>query len=498
MHGVVRQAHLIDPLVDADLCFQLGVALDQVLPQVGDEAGRGLALEGVAGEIGLQISVPARPTDGLLDGAQEGRALLVGDVGHAVVGIAAGQVKVQAGVEPARPAGVGDGGLQVAPAQVGQHVGAGLAVQLLHDPVFEVVGEALVQPEVRPRGVVDQVARPRVRQLVRHQADQRAVAGDDGRGGEGQARVLHAAERERRRQHQQVVAAPGIGPVEALGRRHHLLDIDQLVGRLLHHRRLGIDAGPLAQRREGQVTDRHGDQVRGHRLVHLEAVGARAISKRLAIGRQHLGAHHRLQPLGRDDAGGPGLADAGAVLGGDPAAVQDRLALAEQVGRFLAGRLRRRQPLQGRAAGGAVIADDDAAGAVQRHRQRRAQDRIGLAHAPRQGLALGVGDAVDHQALGVEHDLLGVGSRGDVERRLALHLLRLEVGGQVEINVRHPRDQRLGIGVDVPRLRRLQDRWNGRRRGLRQHGRGDAAEQERQQDGAGFEGHGSSLCERDV
>jgi hypothetical protein len=105
---------------------------------------------------------------------------------------------------------------------------------------------------------------------------------------------------------------------------------------------------------------------------------------------------------------------------------------------------------------------------------------------------------VDHQALGVEDHLFRVRRGGDVESGRPGHLLASEVGGQVQVDVGDPRHQRLGVGVDVARLRRLQDRRNRRLRRLGQGGRGDAAEQQRQQDGAaaGFKGHGWFLCDR--
>ena len=103
-------------------------------------------------------------------------------------------------------------------------------VERLHDAQLEVGGEPFVQPEVAPRGVGDEVARPRVRELVRDQRRQRSIAGEDRRRRERQHRVLHAAERERRRHHQHVVAAPAIRAVERLGGRHHLLEIGELGG----------------------------------------------------------------------------------------------------------------------------------------------------------------------------------------------------------------------------------------------------------------------------
>ena len=54
-------------------------------------------------------------------------------------------------------------------------------------------GEALVHPEVLPRAIGDEVAAPRVGDLVRHHVGLAAVAGDERRRHERQTRVLHPA-----------------------------------------------------------------------------------------------------------------------------------------------------------------------------------------------------------------------------------------------------------------------------------------------------------------
>ena len=103
-------------------------------------------------------------------------------------------------------------------------------------------GEALVQPEVAPRRVGHEVARPRVRQLVRHHRHERVVAGQHRRRQEREARVLHAAVRERRRQHEHVVAAPAIRPVQRLGgRRASSRGRRTPSPRPIDHGRLGVD-----------------------------------------------------------------------------------------------------------------------------------------------------------------------------------------------------------------------------------------------------------------
>jgi len=126
-----------------------------------------------------------------------------------------------------------------------------------------------------------------VRQLVGDQVDQAAVAGDHGRGEEGQARVFHAADREGRRQHQHVVAPPAIGAVERLGGFDHLFGVGQFVGGGFHAQRLGVDAGASAQGARFEFADADGQQVGRNRLRHGELPAALAGRLRVVIGAHH-------------------------------------------------------------------------------------------------------------------------------------------------------------------------------------------------------------------
>ena len=162
--------------------------------------------------------------------------------------------------------------LEILQAEARQHLGVVAAVDRLHDAALEVDGEAFVEPEVVPRRVGDEVAGPRVRQLVRHQVHQRAVAGQDGGRGEGEARILHPAEGKARRQHQDVVLSPAIRAVNFLRGVDHLLRVGQLPRRGLDDRLLRVDAAVASERAEGQVADRQREQVGRDRLRHLEDV----------------------------------------------------------------------------------------------------------------------------------------------------------------------------------------------------------------------------------
>lgn len=64
--------------------------------------------------------------------------------------------------------------------------------------------------------VGDEVAGPGVRNLVRYHVSVRLVPGEQGRGRERQARVLHPAKGEGRRQDQNVVLPPNVGTTQVL------------------------------------------------------------------------------------------------------------------------------------------------------------------------------------------------------------------------------------------------------------------------------------------
>src|SRR5690606_29810649 len=112
--------------------------------------------------------------------------------------------------------------------------------------------------------------------------------------------------------------------------------------------------------------------------------GSLSIGGRLALRRQLFTAHDGGQALGHDDLGCPGLPDAGAVLRRDPAAVVNRLPLAEQVGLLLTGGQGRREPLEGSSARGRGVLDDDALGAVQLDRERGSKLLVLNSQLPRQ------------------------------------------------------------------------------------------------------------------
>ena len=278
------------------------------------------------------------------------------------------------------------------------------------------------------------------------EGDQRAVAGDDGGGGEREAGVLHAAVGEARREDQQVVAAPAVGTVEALGGLDHRLGVRELPRRLLDHGLLGVDAAAGAELAEAQITDGEGDEVGRHRLGHGEAV----LPVGAALGGV-LRAHHRHQVRGHADGRVVGRADAGAVLAGDPAARQDRLGLGEQE-RLPRRRLLRAEPLQGGGPLGRGVVDDHPVALAEPDRQRRTEDLVVLAEVVLERGAVAVGDRAEVEVPGVEDQLGGCRADPlDVERDAAGQSLPVQVDVEVE---RHPAYDDLGgagVGVRVGR-----------------------------------------------
>ena len=279
---------------------------------------------------------------------------------------------------------------------------------------------------------------------MRDQRHQRAVAGQDGRRHEREARVLHAAVGEAGRQHQHVVAAPAVGTVEPLGRRHHLLDLGELPRRPVDDRRLGVHAGAAADRPELQVADGQRDQVRRHRLRHLEPVAAvaRALHR---VG----GAHHGQQVRWDLQRGVVGHPDRGAVLAGDPGASQDRLGLAEQE-RLARRRLRGLEPLQRpRSAAGRVV-DHDAVGRAHADGQRLPEHRVVLPELVRQVGPVLRRHVVDLELPGVEHQGVGVRRPAvEVQRGAAAEPTLVEVDRQVQAQVPYGDLVRTRAGVRV-------------------------------------------------
>src|SRR3546814_8575793 len=107
----------LDPLGHPKPFLQRLVALDQVMAQIGQEQRAGDRLEGVTVEIAAQPLVEALTAHSPIDGAQESRALVVGDRAHPFVGIPIGEIEM----EPGRrriDARLPDRGFQLLPAEL--------------------------------------------------------------------------------------------------------------------------------------------------------------------------------------------------------------------------------------------------------------------------------------------------------------------------------------------------------------------------------------------
>ena len=324
----------------------------------------------------------------------------------------------------------------------------------LDQPVFNVAGEALVEPHVLPTGVGDQIARPAMRQLMRYQADQRAVADDHGGGGKGEAWILHATEREARRQHQQVVAAPAIRAIQRFGGLDHRFGIDELAGSSGQHRRFGPHPGAFGQRCKAQIAYRQRQQIRRDRLRHAEYIVAIACRSGVVIG-----THQRDQAGRRTHMRAVGEAHRGRILQRHPTARMDRLRLAEQERMLAAGGHRRIQPLQARRLRRGAVADaHHFVRPAHRDAQLAAEDRIvgrQLELQPPPHTVAGLAQHFfDAQCAGIEHQhamrrvepaQAQIGTPGK--------FLFVEIHAQIKAEIGNPHLVRLGVRAGIVRVR---------------------------------------------
>jgi len=322
--AVVGQARAIDPLVEPH-GGQVGLVCEERALEVVDEALGVHALEGVFLEVAGEPFVEAFAADGVFHEPQEEVALVVGDGGHAVVGVTALQVELQMGVVRIE---VTDGVNfidQPLVAQGGEHFTHVPAVDGLHDPLLEVDREALIEPEVIPCGVGHEVAAPGVGEFVRHEGHEGAVSGDDGRGGKRQARVFHSAKGEGRRKDEQVIALPGIRAVKVFCGDQEVLHFGEFIGGLVNQVGRGVHCAALADGPVLHFADGQREEVGGDGLGHAEGIHA------IVAGfRGILCTHHRHQSLRDAHLGVIGEPDAGRVLHRNPGPGQDGLALGEQ------------------------------------------------------------------------------------------------------------------------------------------------------------------------
>ena len=278
-------------------------------------------------EIRFQEVVEGATSHGFFQQTQEEVPLVVGNGGHAVVGIAVLQVQTQVGVVGVH---VHDGVHlvhQPLVAQCAQHLADVAAIDCLHDALFEVHGEAFVEPEIVPRGVGDQVATPTVGQFVGHERHQASVARNDGGRGECESWIFHASEREGGRKDQEVVAFPSVFAVQVFGGHQHVLHLGEFELCGVDQIRRCVHSGVRTDLAEFHVSHRQGQEVGRDGLVHAERVDAV-----VRFGGGVHSAHQRHQLLGDPNGRVVREPNAGAVLAGHPCSGQNGLALREQEG----------------------------------------------------------------------------------------------------------------------------------------------------------------------
>ncbi len=432
---VGRHARVIEPAIDVEPARDLG----QLLVEAAAELGGRHALERVLVEPTAEEHVEARAADHGFDRLQEQGAFRVRNLAEAVVGVMTFEIEVQHRLPRFQ---IGHVAFDAGARELHLHHGAFGAEDALHDPVLEIDGETLVEPEVAPRRVRHEVAGPRVRQLVRDQGHERLVPRDHRRCRESEARILHPAEREGRRQHEHVVAAPAVRTEQVLGRADHRFGVLELGVRALDHRRFGPDAAARRNWAEREVTARERDQVRRDRPVHPEAEGAFGVLAEL------LGAHQCRQAFRSTNPRRVRHADTGRILQRDPRPRQGCLALREEKRGLSTGSLARFEPLDGVGVrGGPVL---DAHGCVRSgevDRQGSAEPVVLGPQLELAGRAVGAQHALDREALRVQDERRARLPALEVEPNAAADRPRAEIELEVQVDVRDP--HALGFGVTV-------------------------------------------------
>jgi hypothetical protein len=122
-----------------------------------------------------------------------------------------------------------------------------------------------IQPKMLPRSVGHQISGPAMRNLMRHDARQRTVAGEQCWRDECQTRVLHSSVRERRWQAKQVIAAPGIWRQQRLGGFEVILRFFKLPCCTLNDWSLGPHARACTNVLADQWSNNQSNQVRWDR-----------------------------------------------------------------------------------------------------------------------------------------------------------------------------------------------------------------------------------------
>ena len=370
----------------------------------------------MAREVLFQECIKRVSPNGLFEEPEKEIAFVIGNGGHAVVRVPVLEVQAQVGVVGVDLHHAIHFIHKTLVAQGGQHFADVTPIDLLHDALLEIHREAFVEPKVIPGCVRDQVAAPAVGQFMCHQSDQATVASNDGGGGEGESRILHAAKGKGSRQHEQVVAFPRVFPIETFSGHQHVLHLSEFVGRSIDEVRSGVDARMVSHAPESHIADGKGQQIRWDGLVHHKAVVSVAGFLCWVDGTHQchqIGRHLHVRIVGETDAR--------TVLTWHPCSGQDGLALREQEGSFSfdpkKGRRVRRSGVR-HADGLAFSIDRDAQGLPQKG-LLRTEFEAGL-HAVHHHRG-------DVQSPTIEQNALGVVGRGDLVLGGCRDLTRVEV-----------------------------------------------------------------------
>jgi hypothetical protein len=285
-------------------------------------------------------------------------------------------------------------------------------------------------------------------ELVRDERHQGSIAGENRRRCESEARILHAAEGKRRRQHEQVVAIPAIRAVERFRRSHHLLGVGQFPGGCLDDRRLGVDAGSRTELAKLEIADGERQQIGRHWLVHAKPVDAV-----LPLLARVVGTHESEQAGVGAHGGGVGDPDSGRVLARHPGASEDRLRLSEEKRLLAARRLTGIEPLdRGRFRARCVLDADDPGLGTDRNGQAATEQRVVVAQPEFDRVLSVEAHGEDLEIAGVEDQLVARRLPSfDAQIDVPSQPMGLEIDGQVEIEIRDRHQIRSGERMGIAR-----------------------------------------------
>ena len=163
-HRIGWNAGAHHPLHDFIAAHHAGKSIEQIVLEVSEELLGRDALECEVIEVAAQERIEAFAAELDVEKGQEQPPLLVGHLAERGIGVAPAQVDRQHLIFGFAHGEAVAQGLQ---AQHAFHGFAPLAVHLIHDAAFQVIGETLADPYIAPRRVGHQIPRPGMRQILR-------------------------------------------------------------------------------------------------------------------------------------------------------------------------------------------------------------------------------------------------------------------------------------------------------------------------------------------